>query len=88
MGCADYKFGNYGSEIQYQNTLKLVSYWRECFFDKIFQSKYRIDLRSTCIFTQRQSDVTELLDICVKELTNLMNSDSDTADYKKKNKWS
>jgi len=68
MGCADHKFHNFGSEQQYIETLDDVVDWRSNFFKSIFWSKYRVDLRSTSIFSERQADVKQLLDVCVDEL--------------------
>lgn len=78
MGCADHKFRNFGSEQQYVDELENVVEWRDNFFRAIFMSKYRVDLRSTCIFGQRQGDIKQLLEICVNELNDLS---SEITDY-------
>jgi len=77
MGCADHKFKEFGSELQYTKTLTDVVDWRQQFFDAIFYSKYRVDLRSTCIFGQRQEDVKTLLETCVSELRYLSQPEVD-----------
>jgi len=78
MGCADHKFRNFGSKQQYVDELENVVEWRDNFFRAIFMSKYRVDLRSTCIFGQRQGDIKQLLEICVNELNDLS---SEITDY-------
>jgi len=79
MGCADHKFRDFGSEQQYVDTLDDVVGWRSNFFKAIFWAKYRVDLRSTSIFGERQGDVKLLLDTCVDELKALSDPKVDFA---------
>jgi len=82
MGCADHKFRSFGSEEQYINTLNYVVRWRENFFKAIFQSSHRVDLRTTCIFGQRQEDIKKLLEMCVSELKTIPKMDQDLGETK------